>query len=197
MPIAQWPYRIDAPAAGGLPILDNFNRANENPLSDGGKWAHSNMQLISNAATSGLNGTTTVAFWNPTTFGPDCAAFVTVGALPASGNGFGLYLRTTNPGVGTENSYLMQWGPTVSAGGCTIYKETASGSFTQLAQNTALVYIVGDVIKFEAVGTTLTAYKNGVSVLSVSDATYGSAGYFGLRSRDTTLRLDDFGGGTL
>jgi hypothetical protein len=55
------------------------------------------------------------------------------------------------------------------------------GNRDPLTAGAAVTFVDGDALKFEANGTTLTVYKNAVSVLSVVDATYAS-GYTGLRS---------------
>ncbi len=57
---------MPAPVA---PVLDNFNRANENPLTDGGQWTGpvtggGNFKVVSNQAQGALPATC-VDFWNP------------------------------------------------------------------------------------------------------------------------------------
>jgi hypothetical protein len=62
-----------------------------------------------------------------------------------------------------------------------IYRnEAAINSFTNIAPFTP-TFTVGDVWKLTAVGTTLTAFQNGVQVATVTDATYtsGDAGIEG------------------
>src|ERR1051325_5982424 len=47
---------------GATPILDSFNRANENPLSGGGNWgalSSGGAQLVNNAVASSGTGTST------------------------------------------------------------------------------------------------------------------------------------------
>jgi hypothetical protein len=59
------------PASGQPPpILDNFNRADENPLSGGGNWAQTDlgawptpMRLLNNSATRAIGNTTSASYW--------------------------------------------------------------------------------------------------------------------------------------
>ena len=51
----------------------------------------------------------------------------------------------------------------------------SGGSSTVIAGPVSVTYTPGDVFKFEVVGTTLTAYKNGSSILSTTDSTYSTA----------------------
>ena len=75
---------------GGTPIVDDFNRANENPLSGGGNWTTitsiGGAQLVSNAvAASG--STTAGSLWH-TVFTGDVETYATV---LISTNNTGLY----------------------------------------------------------------------------------------------------------
>lgn len=181
------------------PILDAFNRANENPLSGGGNWAARSLetgsapQLLNNAVTGTSTAALSGADWVAGLIGPDCEVYYTLTTIPAAGNYVRLYLRVTNRNVGAETGYMMQW--VNSAAGVNIYKETANGAYTSLAANAAATYTNGDQICFQAVGNTLTVYKNSVSTLTVTDATYTTAGYVGIGLRDTTTVIDNFGGG--
>lgn len=185
--------------ASGPAVLDNFDRANENPLSDGGLWSASPtggnpLQVISSAATAVTNGVAGEMFWNPTTFGPDTSAFVTVTVLPGGANYVRLHVRVSNPASGTvRTGYMMQWSN--DANGCRIFKETATSTFTQIVQSAGARYVAGDKIELRATGTTIAAYLNDVSVTSVVDATFATAGNLVLGTNTTTVRLDDFGGG--
>lgn len=183
----------------GLVVLDDFNRANENPLTDGGKWlsrnANFNLQLLSNRC-AGLGSVLNSMYWAAATFGPNCGAFVTIPVLGGSSDYVRLYLRLASPGTLSESGYMAQW---INSGtsGLIIFKETTREAFTTLAQNTALTYAAGDVITFTAVSNVLTVLKNGASVLTVNDSSFIRTGNLALGMRATTIRGDDFGGGTL
>lgn len=178
-------------------LLDNFNRANENPLAGGSNWATRNvsnsLQLSSNQVTGTSNTILSSRYWAPRTFGPNCETSVTIATLPTSGRYARLFLRLTNPGASGETGYAVQY---AQGSGLQILKETARESLTQIASN-ATSFSAGDIFTFRALGTTIEVLKNGVSVLSVVDSTYTAAGYIALGAGDQTIRLDDFSGETI
>lgn len=180
------------------PVLDFFDRADENPLSGGGNWlafftaTTSPLQLLSHAVTGTSTTRASQSYWTPATFGPNTETYVTVAALPASTSNY-IRLRV-RLNIGSAQSYMMQWSN--DANGCRIFREAGQETFTQLAQALS-TYGVGDQITMRAVGSTISIYKNGFQVLATSDSTYSAAGNIGVGCRDTTVRLDAFGGGTL
>lgn len=181
-------------------ILDNFNRANETPLvgATGTEWAGRNtgfdLTLAGNDVGGGGSGQTSSRYWTVATYGPDCEAYITVTILGGSTAYIRLWLRLQNPGAAGETGYMMQWSN--DANGCRIFKETARETYTQLAQDTAARHAANDQLGFEAVGTAITVYKNGTSVLTTTDSTTTGAGNLALGLRDTQYVVDDFGGGT-
>lgn len=180
-------------------ILDDFNRADESPLVGGTNWGDRNaagdLKLASNKV-QGITGSTTLnsRYWTPSTFGPDCEAYITVSTLP-NADYFRLWLRLQNPGAAGETGYMMQWEN--NANGLRIFKETARETYTMLVQDAAARFVAGDQLGFEAISTTLTVYKNGTSALSTTDATTSAAGNIALGIRSNTCTGDDFGGGTV
>ena len=96
-----------------LPTLDSFNRRNENPLSDGGRWsngvigsAETGLRVVSNAL--GCTKTTTCTAWrNNATFGPDTEVWARVTTLPGTNNQLRLYARLQQPGVG-GSGYMLR-----------------------------------------------------------------------------------------
>lgn len=176
-------------------ILDDFNRANENPLSNGGKYnliaANTALQVVSNQCT-GTGASVNAARYNVSSFGPDSEAYMTVTTVPGTSY-VRLWLRFTNPGA-SETGYMMQWSN--DANGCRLFKMTSQDTYAQIAQNAAATYVNNDVIGFEAIGSQLTAYKNGTSVVTVADGTYATAGNIGIGINGTTGIVDNFGGGT-
>lgn len=184
----------------GLPILDTFTRANENPLSNGGKWTseHFNTafgcQLVSNAATGTTTAALSASWWNAANFGPNVAVYYTVQTIPAAGNYVRLSLRVSSVDSGSESGYMMQWSNDVN--GLRIFREDVSAG-TQLSQAAAARFANGDTLKFTAVGSTLTVYQNGASVLTATDATYAAAGVVMIGVRDQTTALINFGAQTL
>ncbi len=203
---ANTTWRVDDFGGGAVPtsgprgaVLDDFNRADENPLSDAGAWTNKvvstdgNLKLVSNkvAATSAARDG---ASWNAETF-IDSEAFLTISTLPTS-DGAGLWLRVTNPGISSATGYMAWWSP---GNGVRIWRLSSGGTLTALTPYADPDLAAGDKLWFRAVGTrlTLAVFHNGVwgNWLTVTDATYGS-GYIGIfGGANTTWRVDDFGGG--
>lgn len=180
-------------------ILDDFDRPDESPLSDGGKWADRNnngdLQVLNNKA-QGIVGSTTLNsnYWADSVFGPASEAYITVATLP-NADYIRLWLRLQNPGAVNETGYMMQWAN--DANGLRIFKETARETYTMLAQDAAARFVATDQLGFEAIATDLTVYKDGVAELGVSDGTTTAAGNIALGCRSNTCTLSDFGGGTV
>lgn len=82
------PVRAQAPTGPTTPILDDFNRPNENPLSYGGRWTGDYsgltgpLKLVSNQA-AGQSSITTDSYWVAEKFAVDQEVSVTVTAKPA------------------------------------------------------------------------------------------------------------------
>lgn len=183
-------------------ILDNFNRADENPLvgATGTEWgdriANDDLSIETNLVRGQTVGTLASRYWAAATFGPDCEAYCSINHTPNTAADYlRLWARLQNPGAANETGYMMQWSN--DANGARIFKETARESYTQLAQASAARFTEADVIGIELIGTTIRLYKNGTSVLSTTDATTGTAGFIALGGRGTSFRWDDFGGGTV
>ena len=179
-------------------VIDNFNRTNENPLSFSGRWVGGEvstfLQVTSNKATGTSTSQLSSRDWDETKFAADQECYITVTTLPSTGaNYIRLYVRKSVHGS-TYNGYMVQWSN--DANGCRIFRSDA-GTLTQIAQDTSATYAANDVILLRAEGTTITVYKNGVSVLSVVDSNYNASGYVALGCRDTTTRLEDYGAGEL
>jgi hypothetical protein len=189
------------PATG---ILDNFNRANEDPLANG-NWtcpaqtSAGNLTLTSNQTNSNFGSAD--CYWSSSTFGPDSEAFVTISTV---NNGFctALFLRTNNLNSASLNGYWYEHCAVTGASNdtFTIYR-IDNGSFTSIAAGTQEVSS-GDRIGAEAIGSSLKMYYKAaagswVQVVSVTDSTYSGSGRIGLHLEDTTERADDFGGGTV
>jgi hypothetical protein len=184
-------------------ILDNFNRADENPLANGtwtcpSQTGAGGLSLTSNQANSTFGSAD--CYWSPSTFGPNSEAFVTI-TVP-SGVCVALHLRLNNPNSSSLNGYWYEWCGVAGAGNdtFTIYR-IDNGSFTSIAAGTQEVSS-GDSIGAEAIGSSLKMYYKAaagswVQVVSVTDNTYSGSGRIGLHLEDTTERADDFGGGTV
>jgi len=167
------------------PVLDSFHRANENPLTtvnwSTGSFVPGDGQLQVSSSQCANVVSVGAQYWinNGTA---DCEVYATVKQL---GNNQQCFLRAN---IASSNCYLLDLAAT---GVWTIYKES-SGTFTSLG-STTLAFANGDQYGFEASGTNLRAYKNGTLAMSLTDASYGSGGPFGLRL--ASAAVDNFGGG--
>ncbi len=207
----QGPYSETASATTGagavppvepLPALDGFDRRNENPLSDQGRWSNgvigsSETGLrVSSRKLSCTRTTTCTAWRNTSAFGPDTEVWARISTLPGTNNQFRLYARLQQPGSSANDGYMLRTNQLT--GTDEVYLERIdNGAIVRLgtfAQDLA----VGDVLLFRAAGSALEAWhRRGTTwslVGSTSDSTYAAAGYIGVGIRGKTGRLDDFGG---
>lgn len=185
----------EAPASD---VLDDFNRADENPLSQGGLWGGAigasgfsgAAKIVTNAATgTGVNVPT--GSYRAATCAANCEAYTTVTTLPnANANYVLLAVRYDSSAV---TGYFVQ---ARKADFWFIFRMDGAATNTQIATTSATITMaLNDVLIFRAVRDTLVLYRNGLEVLRVTDSTYVQAGSLGVGGRDTTLRVDNFGGG--
>ncbi|MDQ6605584.1 MAG: hypothetical protein M3Z06_03455, partial [Actinomycetota bacterium] len=193
-------------------LLDNFNRPNTvGPPSP--SWSHtviastsatSNLGLMGQQAT-GTSNANGADYWNPQTFGPNSEAWITVTARPTvDQDSLSLGLRIQNPGsASTSGGYQAYY----------IYHRTSSSQYRivlRASGQPASVILTsangptlspGDQLLFRAIGSTLELWrKSGTTwtrMLNTTDTTITGAGYLMLSARNTAVRLDNFGGGTL
>jgi hypothetical protein len=203
------PYSNTASAttAGGvvapvepLPTLDSFNRRNEKPLSDSGRWsngiigsAETGLRVVSNSL--GCTRTTTCTAWrNNATFGPDTEVWARVTTLPGTNNQFRLYARLQQPGFG-GSGYMLRTNQLTGTDEMHLERIDAGVIVNRLTILRELA--VGDTILFRVKGATLEAWlkRGAVWTLlgSVADSTYAASGRVGVGIRGKNGRLDDFG----
>jgi len=189
------------PPVGPLLTLDSFNRANENPLSFGGRWGNGilgsgerGLKVDSNLLAGGKTATTT-AWWKPTQLGPDSEAFATIATLPGNGNSFRLYVRLQAPGSSAVDGYMLLFTQSSGTDQVALYRVT-NGALIQLAAADRAV-AAGTVLLLRAKGNTLESWvREGATWTRVgyaTDSAYPGAGYAGVGIRGKTGRLDDFG----
>jgi len=113
---------------------------------------------------------------------------------------FGVFVRMTSVGINADGYVLLSPSFSNSTGGThTIYRCNGAG-FTQIANVGSPPVATGTrTIKLVAQGSTLTGYDNGVSKLSVSDATYGGTqqytgihAYWDTTGTNNNVRIDNF-----
>jgi hypothetical protein len=205
--------RLDDFAAASLrePIpdttapVDNFNRTDENPLSDDGKWSLLNgypLQVISNQLAS---TNSTAQFWrNDVRYGPDQEAWVTIETKPNSGAYNGdfvrLYVRLQLPTM-WEGYALRYYNNVTGVDQVFLERYTAGAAATIASVNQEI--LMGDKLKIRAAGSQIQAWRRDNNtgdwseLVEVSDSTYVGVGYVAIGVRGTTARIDDFGAATL
>lgn len=180
------------------PILDNFNRANENPLSDGGRWDAGGLQVVSNQATSngpGGDGCT----WR-LVYGPDMEVYVTITTLL---NLHGDIFSMCNRLDGNGNGYQIAW--TKSLTQDTINIQSIAGftptNIASFNQNVS----VGDKIGMRSQRNIISAWYapvgTGIWTMlgSAVDNTYNNEGNINAfinEAVSSSCTFDNFGGGS-
>ena len=184
-------------AFGATSIIDNFNRANENPMTGWANMTTSGLQVVSNACTTsgaGLNS----SYWNTIFTGADCEAYVTIASDPASNRSMYVYVRLTDIGSGTTDGYAIKFNKLSGTDTLQLIR-VDNGSETVLGANFTQELTAGNKFGIEIVGSTLTAYvdtgSGWTSLGTRTDSTYSAAGYAGLGIASGSL--DNFGGGVL
>ena len=142
-------------------ILDDFNRADENPLSQGGTWsgpigsADSQLKVVSNQAAPGANAVSNS--YRGTSHGPDCETYCTVTTKPATGQRIALFLRLAELGTNGLDGYVVYFYPEATF---TVYIYRIDNAvWTQLGASVGLIWSAGDSLRFEAFGSPLTVYR--------------------------------------
>src|SRR5437899_2007498 len=187
-------------------ILDKFNRADENPLSNGGKWSNpliageTSLQVISNTCRPNGPSSASSNWWSDASFGADTEVFITVSTAGAAADYVGITVRTVNENSASLDGYILY----VTFPSTWQFFRLDNGAFTQLGANVTQTVASGDAMGLSIVGTTLTAYYKAsggswVSLNTRTDSTYTAAGHIGIdeKSAGPTTILDDFGGGTV
>lgn len=177
-------------------LLDDFNRANENPIA--GNWSTSALggsgnkwQLLTNQAT-GLGAPS--GNWYLTSYGPDCEVYCTL--VTQAADIFTLWARTVNPSLSTLNGYRLVWlSPSLTI------TRIDGGVSTSIGADVGITFTNGDKLGMSCVGSLITSYLfHGGSwsqVDQVTDATYSAAGFLAMETDIATAVVDDFSGGTV
>jgi hypothetical protein len=190
-------------AEPSVPALDDFNRANENPLSYGGKWiglsGFDRPQLLSNTVRGvGAAGNICLVFWNDAQYGGNVESAVKV---PTVGNpGTGEYLVGVYAKMDPVNYLGYEADVWYNGSGWTWQivrwdagfeeHDLVSGSVSPANGDLFFLWAMAD--------GTLIFYRNGSELGRTTDAVYkdavGNVGFFLTMSSTPTI-LDDFQGG--
>jgi len=182
-------------------MLSSFGGANEDPISEGGKWAKidtnnsTNLQRLNGRAAS--NGSVTgESYWTPRDFGPDCEVYTTIAVMPGSGNNIDVSARVQQAGGSlTYDGYrlrMLDQAGTDSLQLVRVDNAVLTNIGTPLARN----FAVDEKIGLRCMGNVIEGwYYDGVTWTlgtTVIESTYAAAGKVALHIRGTTGRAEDF-----
>lgn len=178
-----------------ISVLDNFTGANGDPL--GANWSNMGgftepMEINANRARTATAGFGS-KYWNPTTFGPDMAVYLTVQTMADTSKY--IYLAVRGAGAARTHYELL-----IVDGTWQLYRQVA-GTGTTVGASASQTISSGGLIGLDAVGTTITGYysSNGGSswntIVSGTDGTHAGAGYAGFLAEGNSNFFDDFAAG--
>lgn len=180
---------------------DNFNRTDNADL--GTAWDVYNSaacQIVNNQAGGSTGGTRCSEGYNTLVPGNPQYSQAVISDINDTGSGMDVNVIVRLQAPTTYSGYLCRAIINGTPDTALIQRRDA-GSGTDIANDGGgITWAIGDVIRCEASGSTITLYRNGVSVLSVVDAAYAS-GRGGiailLPASSNYMRLDDFDVGDL
>ena len=142
-------------------------------------------------------------YWN-TAYGANSEVYVTIATKPATSNDLvALGLRYQNPGAANSSGYQAVF--INQATGTDQYRiwvaPTAPAPRRRSRASPVRRLVAGDTLLFRAIGPNLELWRKSggtwTKILSGTDGTITSGGYLALIAKNTVVRLDNFGGGTL
>jgi hypothetical protein len=181
------------------PVIDDCNRADENPVSNGGVWSGASkiisgdffLKLATNTITAA--GASNASSFTTTTYGPDTEIWTTCSGAD-SGND--LIVRIANPGAAGVTGYMVSYD--MPNDKVIIKRIDNSTTITTLFTSPTLAaYSSTDRMGFRMVGANITVFINDSAVASFSDSTYSNAGPIGIRKFSTQAPVTSVGGGTV
>jgi hypothetical protein len=207
--VARWDdFGGGAYAAPTLPstsVLDDYNRADEDPLSQGGQWAPNDprggccadlQRVISNQATA-RNGANTISYRTAGYTG-DLEAYFTIATKPADGGAVGVVFNILQEGSGGWDGYFLTWDARADTDTLRFEKIINNGLPQPDLAITTVEMNAGDRLLVRRIGSQMEAWvqQGGVwsQKLTATDGTL-LGGKIGALVRGTTTRIDDYGGG--
>ncbi|MEV6014774.1 hypothetical protein [Streptomyces sp. NPDC051997] len=161
---------------------DSFDRTNSTDL--GASWVEvsGDWSIVSNQLSPGAAGGTIILRAAGAMASNDHYAQVTIAATTAASHG--LWIRGNS---NISSGYLFR-----NDGSTWDLFSVIGGSFSVIGSYAAAA-APGDVVKVQAVGSTVKAFVNGIERISVTDTGVSSGTSVGLRSESTSaIRFDDF-----
>jgi hypothetical protein len=192
-------------------LIDNFNRANETPLSTAGNWSSPAFlgdgayNLTGNQLVDPGGGGWRSIYWD-VSFGPDSEVWCTTPVEPLAA--IELIARLSSPGGGSAAGYMAHFAE--GAGACGLYR-IVSNIQTQIGGTATITIGNNDQFGLEVTGTgatvTISAYHKPAAGAWTQIITFGdtnaaritSAGFIGLAASIGAggASIDDFSGGTV
>ena len=192
--------RAGAGIADSAVFTDDFNRADEDPLSGGGRWAQLDTsidpyRLVSNTVRPELGEVWGTAYMVGEQ-AADVEVSVTLAVAPTDVNSSVLLMaRVQDPGGSDQaDGYMLRW---EQDGDIVLFRFVNFATFpVTIDSDTGFFMSDGDRMALRCVGTTIEGwlYQSGAwtKVLSGTEATH-SSGYVGFAHfNDTGIRFDDF-----
>ncbi len=181
-------------------VLDNFNRAN-GPI--GSNWSGNTGSYAVNANRLNVivNG---YLFWNPTSFGANQEAYVTLTGISPGSPGMEHDLLLKSQSSTTFTAGVIEVWYDAPGHRVQVWTYTSAQGWVQRGADIPVTFVNGDQLGARAKANGMVeVYRNG-SLLATRDVTgwpyYANGGYVGLwfisTSSDSTF-ADDFGGGTM
>lgn len=190
-----------------LPILDNFNRANQDPIVG---WTtfdvanYKNLAVVSNQLKRGATGGTGNygnAIYSMI-FNADQAFYFTIVTRGGDGQRLEIHIRAQDIQTTTLDAYIVELTRNISGNDAISILRVDNGIGTQLgALDTSVDFLDGDGFRLSMQGSVISVWRRSSGVWSLittrSDSTYPLGGKFLIWIESTTWVLDDFGGGNI
>lgn len=149
-------------------VSDNFQRANETPLSDGGMWTASNINLVSDKAQNDGTHTASSALWTGSAIPDNQESAVTLGNLTS-----GVYIEAiVRSDANLQNYYTALFQSNGSGVATTCFvRKYLQGLLTAIT-SFAITPTTGDVFAIKADGqpATITVRQNSTTLYSGADS---------------------------
>jgi hypothetical protein len=168
--------------------FDNFTRANENPLSQGGNWTTDGtpLQVFSDLCTATNIGGTNAEFYAGTTLAANQYASATISNMAANGSYLFVYSRLQTF-IGNDYQLELLKG----SGGSSAYLYSVTGGTpTFIFSSSTITISNGDVWAVAAVGSIIYVVQNGTVVGSVTDTTWSSGSHSALGMQTSSALTD-------
>jgi YD repeat-containing protein len=200
---------LDGPTT---PVLDTFDRPDEDPLSQAGNWAPLSidgsgptLEVLGGTAGHDEGDVTGDSYRSLDVSPGDAEAYGAIAVVPDDQRTMSLFLDLQEAGTAGVDGYEARWFHWIARDGLYVRK-VVNGVSTNLPGSPVEIPnqgdepVAGDALLFRRVGSALELWhKRGATWslrLSTSDGSY-QGGKIGLGTNGTKARWDDFGGGGL